>query len=461
TDLSEGNRRLEHELSTVINEKEALGQKVNDLSESNQRLKHELDEVIEERKALDQKANELSQDSLRLNKELSREKETIRNKDLVLGVLRATLEEERFVNKRSLFKRLMSSFPLTSLLTVYPGFSSSDGQSGGDPPLQKTSDSPDDAKCDSATSPSVPFLLSPPGWEMILRAIEEVVGDKALRIIPCVDTFFACHGAEISEDWIGFLHTPQHLPKFWLETIRSYGIKRESILNIEYLDRYRHHCKGIITFSQNHAQMLQKLSGLNIKKVTYPLINTKTRWSWKRFKNNPHKKIIQIGWWLQRMHAIYMLPESDYEKVYIKNFSSFADEVFEKERKEAEQKRTFSGSMEHSVSHIEKASRREYFNILKENIAFVHYHDVTLPGLVLDCIATGTPVLVNALPSVLEYLGKDYPLYYYSYADAIEKAKDDTLIRKAHDHLKRLHQNTEFQMKHFVSEIQMLLPEES
>jgi hypothetical protein len=295
---------------------------------------------------------------------------------------------------------------------------------------------------------------------MVLQAIGEVVGDKDFHIIPCVETFFACHGADISEDWIGFLHTPQHLPRFWQETIRSHGINTESVLNTEFLNSYGYHCKGIITFSQNQAQTLREISGLNIRNVTYPLVRTKTRWLWKRFENNPHKKIIQIGWWMQRMHAIYMLPESDYEKVYIKNFSSYANEVFEKERKELELKRVFSGPMEHSVSHIERASKREYFDMLKDNIAFVHYHDITVPGLVLECIATGTPVLVNALPSVIEYLGSDYPLYYYSYVDAVEKTKDIALIRKAHDHLKRRCRNAEFQMKHFVSEIRILCSDE-
>ena len=159
------------------------------------------------------------------------------------------------------------------------------------------------------------------------------------------------------------------------------------------------------------------------------------------------------------MHAIYMLEECDYEKVYIKNLSSYANKVFEKEQRVLKLKYLYFDFMKDSVSHIENASREEYLDMLKDNIAFVHYYDISVPGFVLECIATNTPVLVNALPSVVEYLGLDYPLYYYSYLDAIEKAKDITLLQKAHEHLQRLNETRKFQLNHFMTELRKLWDE--
>ena len=53
----------------------------------------------------------------------------------------------------------------------------------------------------------------------------------------------------------------------------------------------------------------------------------------------------------------------------------------------------------------------------------------------IECIARATPILVNPIPAVKEYLGKDYPLYFDSLEEAAEKIKDLKLVQQAHEHL--------------------------
>ena len=45
-------------------------------------------------------------------------------------------------------------------------------------------------------------------------------------------------------------------------------------------------------------------------------------------------------------------------------------------------------------------------------------------------------MLVNPIDSVVEYLGKDYPFYYYSLDEAAEKLEDDDLIQKTSEYLR-------------------------
>lgn len=78
----------------------------------------------------------------------------------------------------------------------------------------------------------------------------------------------------------------------------------------------------------------------------------------------------------------------------------------------------------------------EYDKLLSENVGFLNLYDSSANNAVIECIARSTPLLVNPLPSVVEYLGVDYPLYYCSYQEAIEKACDYDLIRTAHEYLK-------------------------
>ncbi len=47
----------------------------------------------------------------------------------------------------------------------------------------------------------------------------------------------------------------------------------------------------------------------------------------------------------------------------------------------------------------------------------------------------GTPLLVNRLPAVEEYLGTGYPLYYSDLDDAAAKALDPGRLRAAHEYL--------------------------
>ena len=57
---------------------------------------------------------------------------------------------------------------------------------------------------------------------------------------------------------------------------------------------------------------------------------------------------------------------------------------------------------------------------------------------VIECIARATPLLVNALPAVVEYLGPGYPYYMWCYDQAAEKADDNKLILETHKYLKGL-----------------------
>ena len=56
---------------------------------------------------------------------------------------------------------------------------------------------------------------------------------------------------------------------------------------------------------------------------------------------------------------------------------------------------------------------------------------------IIECIARNTPVLVNRLPAVEEYLGKEYPLYFETLEEVAE-AEDMDLLRETHEYLLRM-----------------------
>ena len=58
-------------------------------------------------------------------------------------------------------------------------------------------------------------------------------------------------------------------------------------------------------------------------------------------------------------------------------------------------------------------------------------------NVVVDCIAANTPLIINPHPAVVEYLGKEYPLYYSEFDEVPELCKEDRLVA-ANEYLSKL-----------------------
>ncbi|GAG25573.1 unnamed protein product, partial [marine sediment metagenome] len=52
-----------------------------------------------------------------------------------------------------------------------------------------------------------------------------------------------------------------------------------------------------------------------------------------------------------------------------------------------------------------------------------------------ECIVRNTPILINPIEAIVEYLGEDYPFYFNSLEEAAQKAENFDLVYKAHRYL--------------------------
>jgi hypothetical protein len=173
-----------------------------------------------------------------------------------------------------------------------------------------------------------------------------------------------------------------------------------------------------------------------VETIYHPTERVDIKWSPDHFFSNTERKIIQIGYWLRNLHAIYMLPKSTYRKVFlIPRMEPWFKTLFEKESEYFRKIGLYHQSMDEDVIRMSFVPNREYDALLSENIVFLHLYDASATNTVLECIARATPLLVNPLPSITEYLGKEYPLYYNTYEEAIQKAMDIQLILATHDYL--------------------------
>ncbi len=207
-------------------------------------------------------------------------------------------------------------------------------------------------------------------------------------------------------------------------------------------------CKESIDFPKNLPLWLHELFLLEQKEIINSELKKERecfekkldfQWSFECFVKSKEKNIVQAGWLFKNIHALYCMPESKkYKKISIINSSDLFQKVFNKEENELMRETLYFPFMNKSVEAIEEMNSIGSKKFLNESVLFAHYYDFIQSPLIHFAISTATPILVNALPSVIELLGEDYPLYYFSYIDANKKINNLNLIKKANEFLTKL-----------------------
>ena len=259
------------------------------------------------------------------------------------------------------------------------------------------------------------------------------------------------------EPWVGFLHNPQNMPKWF-----HYQESPQSIFSKTIWQESLEHCTGLFTFSEYHAQWLRQETGLPVSCLIHPTEIPDLQFDFERFIKNPYKKIIQVGWWLRKIQSIYLLPihknnPHGYEKIrlvpkFFHNADAYLETLMEKEREHANV--TVDSTDILSTRKISHVPDQDYDEFLSKNIVFIELYDANANNAVVECIARTTPLLINPLPAVKEYLGNEYPLYYDTLEEAAEKALDLPLIFKTHQYLKSLETRNRLDGKRFLESFQ-------
>ena len=152
---------------------------------------------------------------------------------------------------------------------------------------------------------------------------------------------------------------------------------------------------------------------LPVSSLLHPTEIPDSLFSFEAFIANNNKKIVNIGYWLRKLNSIYNLPISDtYTKIKLVPYCkgtplTTIEQLTEKERQV------------YNIQHIPEyydntkvvtyMSDIDYDELLTKNIVFLDLYDSSANNAIIECIARGTPILVNPIPAVVEYLGEDYP----------------------------------------------------
>ena len=178
-----------------------------------------------------------------------------------------------------------------------------------------------------------------------------------------------------------------------------------------------------------------------ISTLIHPTEIPNSLFSYENFIKNKNKKITMIGYWLRKLNSIYNLPldeKSGYKKIRLLPYTHRAPRhTIQRllEREQDEYSIEINKKYAKNTFTVNRLNDDKYDELLSENIIFLNLYTTSANNAVIECIARGTPILINRLPSTEEYLGKDYPFFFDSLDEAADKAKDYNLIKMTNEYL--------------------------
>jgi hypothetical protein len=271
------------------------------------------------------------------------------------------------------------------------------------------------------------------GWLYALRSIQSLHNPRGILFDPFIERTFCWHPQGIRthrKPWIGVIHVPPNIPP-WFQGEQS----NDRIFASRAWQESYPFCRGLYTLTEYHKRSLEKKLTVPIDTLTFATETPDPKWSFARFEANRDKKIIQIGWWLRKLHTIFQLEVKGYRKVFIKITYADVDGVMAREREILKERGEFRDEMYDTAEVISTLPNDEYDRWLSENLVIANLYDSSANNLITECIVRNAPILVNPLEPVVEYLGEAYPFYFDSLEEAGRKAEDLDLVYTAHRYL--------------------------
>jgi Family of unknown function (DUF6492) len=230
------------------------------------------------------------------------------------------------------------------------------------------------------------------------------------------------------EPWIGFWHNPPGLPD-WFNWDRQ---SPHDILASEGWRQSAPSCRGIFTLSEALATWLRARLDIPVSSLKHPSPPPGMLFSVEAYLANRGRCVAQVGWWLRCFASLHALPVSNVGKAFLDLRGPLP---------------AIGSIMQHDlellppekrlgvVTPVGYLSNEEYDVFLTRNLVFLHLYDASANNTLVECIVRHTPVLVNPLDAVVEYLGPKYPFYFRTLEEAAAKADDDALVTATHRYL--------------------------
>jgi len=258
--------------------------------------------------------------------------------------------------------------------------------------------------------------------------------------------------------FISFIHNPpcKNLDKRGFDVDKTFLYTNKKVFKNKGFTKVRDNLGLLVCLSNYHKTYLDDLAkaeftngGPSIHALYHPLQTTSlNRFNIDNYLATPVKKLVSMGWWLRKFDTFLHLDnckktivvkseEGPHVEQYVygelsKGLPSNSHLSISTSKKEDID---YYIKVIHNTRLLYNLPNPQYDSILNTHIVFLELYDTIANNLVLECIMNNTPILINPLPSVIEYLGSDYPFYFSCLEEAKTKIGSAETIASAYKYL--------------------------
>jgi hypothetical protein len=280
------------------------------------------------------------------------------------------------------------------------------------------------------------------GWAVALKSLSVLSNPEGVLFDGFVENTFLWNLEQnrrkrkvpYCEPWVGFVHHPPCVPK-WPSIAKH---RLQDLANIQEWVESLQHCLGLFTLTDYLAEWVCNEWGIKCEVLRYPALTPDKVFSFERYESEDPKIVAIVGFWLRRYSSFQILKAEGYRKVrplLVEDPNSKGMDhvkVYEKEEAAA---RGCPIEEVQKVEVVTRLSNEDYDELLSKSVVFLDLIDASAVTTIVECLARCTPLLINPLPAVKEYLGEGYPLYFNSLEEAARKLQDGGMILAAHEHM--------------------------
>lgn len=263
------------------------------------------------------------------------------------------------------------------------------------------------------------------GWKDVMDHIQQLHNQGVrVKFIDLIDNYY--HNPRnplINCHWVGIIHGVPGVP------ISDSPHLSQLLINKKF-KRDLFYCLGIWTLSaylKNYLKTQYIFATIPIQSLYHPTDLTVPQFEWNLFNNNISPKLIYIGNQDRCLIKFNQL-HTKYQKVWLSGRDhNKSIEILMQQIKPIDSKIL-----------IDKVDDIEYDQLLTCNVIMMELYNSSTNNTILECIARNTPILVNKIGGVEEYLGSDYPLYFDNLLSIEKLINDPKKLKEGHDYLTKL-----------------------
>ena len=265
------------------------------------------------------------------------------------------------------------------------------------------------------------------GWSFALNQLRPLHASDGILLISAVEEWVFAEKT-ISEPWIGFVHQVARNNYPW------YPDLERLVQNSTFL-RSLDKCRGLFVFSHIGKEFLTR----NIEKpvpivsMLYPGTPFPEHFifDWNRFEAQEKKRVLFIGEYLRNYQAFCdLVVPTTHQKYLLKSPDVDFSCLFDCNKQKIDVK------FNDSVTIKEWVPDDEYDELLSSSIVFLNLYDAAAITTVVECLSRNTPLVINRLAAVEEYLGSSYPLFYDTLEEAAKLISNNEMLKNAEKYLK-------------------------